>query len=166
MAARRRIRGASSAGDATTTERAMPFSPRICSMNSFTSRPRSPTRPTMVISASVKRVIMPSNILLPTPLPANRPRRWPRPTVSRLLIERIPTSSVSSIGWRLSGLMVGPFRSTQSSALNMPLPSSGRPIPSTTLPSISKPMGNLPPPAEGTTRAPGCTPCRLSTGMR
>ncbi len=30
-------------------------------MNSFTSRPRSPIRPTTMMSASVKRVIMPSS---------------------------------------------------------------------------------------------------------
>ena len=166
IAARSLMRGASSAGEATTTERAIPFSPRICSMNSFTSRPRSPTSPTIVISASVKRVIMPSNILLPTPLPAKRPRRWPRPTVNKLLIERMPTSSGSSIGWRLSGLITGPLRSTQSSALKLPLPSSGRPMPSTTRPSIADPIGSFPPPLEGTTRAPGCRPSRRSTGIR
>lgn len=38
-------------------------------------RPRSPTNPTTTTSASVLRVIMLSNMLLPTPLPANRPRR-------------------------------------------------------------------------------------------
>ena len=31
--------------------------------------------PTTMMSASVKRVIMPSNTLLPTPVPAKRPRR-------------------------------------------------------------------------------------------
>ena len=36
---------------------------------------------------------MPSSTLLPTPLPANRPMRWPRPTVSSALIARTPTSS-------------------------------------------------------------------------
>src|SRR5690606_11857745 len=94
MAARRRISGASSAGEATTTERARPSVPRISSMNSLTSRPRSPTRPTTMISASVKRVIMPSSTLLPTPLPANSPRRWPPPTVSMLLIARMPLGRV------------------------------------------------------------------------
>ena len=51
---------------------------------------------------------MPSNTLLPTPLPANRPMRWPRPTVSTELIERTPTSSGSLIGWRASGLIGEP----------------------------------------------------------
>ena len=41
---------------------------------------------------------MPSSTLLPTPLPANRPRRWPRPTVSSALIARTPTSSAVAIG--------------------------------------------------------------------
>src|SRR3989304_3591217 len=36
---------------------------------------------------------MPSRTDLPTPDPANRPMRWPRPTVSRPLIARTPTSS-------------------------------------------------------------------------
>ena len=41
------------AGAATTTERCRPSSPRLCSMNSFTSRPRSPIRPTTMMSACV-----------------------------------------------------------------------------------------------------------------
>ena len=48
---------------------------------------------------------MPSSTLLPTPEPANRPMRWPRPTVSRELIARTPTSSVREIGARSSGFM-------------------------------------------------------------
>ena len=39
---------------------------------------------------------MPISTDLPTPVPANRPRRWPRPTVSSALIARTPVSS----GWR------------------------------------------------------------------
>ncbi len=65
-------------------------------MNSFTSRPRSPIRPTTITSARVKRAIMPSSTLLPTPEPAKSPMRWPRPTVSKALMARTPVSS----GWR------------------------------------------------------------------
>ncbi|MNJ52877.1 hypothetical protein D3C77_482400 [compost metagenome] len=61
-------------------------------MNSFTSRPRSPMRPTTTTSATEPRVIMPSSTDLPTPEPANSPMRWPRPTVSTALMARTPTS--------------------------------------------------------------------------
>ena len=166
IAARRRINGASSAGEATTTERLSPSSPRLCSMNSFTSRPRSPISPTTMMSASVKRVIMPSNTDLPTPVPANRPRRWPRPTVNKPLMLRMPTSSGTLMGLRLSGLMVGPSIGTQSSAFMPPLPSSARPAPSSTRPSMLMPMGRRPVSASGTTRAPGAIPARLPTGIR
>ncbi|MNN26825.1 hypothetical protein D3C81_1403430 [compost metagenome] len=166
IAARKRISGASSAGDATTTERLSPSSPRICSMNSLTSRPRSPIRPTTMMSASVKRVIMPNSTLLPTPVPANRPRRWPRPTVNKPLMLRIPTSSGWLIGSRLSGLMVGPSIGTQSSAFIPPLPSRARPAPSSTRPSMLMPIGRRPLSASGTTRAPGAMPATLPTGMR
>ncbi|MNN04050.1 hypothetical protein D3C81_1167650 [compost metagenome] len=166
MAARRRISGASSAGEATTTERLRPSSPRICSMNSLTSRPRSPIRPTTMISASVKRVIMPSNTDLPTPVPANRPRRWPRPTVSRPLMLRMPTSSGLLMGSRFNGLITGPSIGTQSSAFIPPLPSSARPAPSSTRPSMLMPMGRRPLSSSGTTRAPGAMPTMLPTGMR
>ncbi|MNE14884.1 hypothetical protein D3C80_1077790 [compost metagenome] len=166
MAARRRINGASSAGEATTTERFRPSSPRICSMNSLTSLPRSPISPTTMMSASVKRVIMPNSTLLPTPVPANRPRRCPRPIVNKPLMLRMPTSNGWLIGSRLSGLMVGPSIGTQSSAFIPPLPSSARPAPSSTRPSMLIPMGRRPLSASGTTRAPGAIPATLPTGMR
>ena len=44
----RRISGLTSAGQATTTATRQSSSPRLCSMNSFTSRPRSPIRPTTI----------------------------------------------------------------------------------------------------------------------
>ncbi len=116
MAALSRISGESSAGEATTTERASPSGPRMSSMNSLTSRPRSPIRPTTVMSASVKRVIMPSSMLLPTPLPANRPSRCPCPTVSKALMARMPTSMDFRTGARFKGLMMSPDRGTRASA--------------------------------------------------
>ena len=77
----------------TTTERASPSGPRSRSMNSRTSRPRSPTSAMTLTSARVLRAIMPSSALLPTPEPAKMPRRWPRPQVSSVLIARTPRSS-------------------------------------------------------------------------
>ena len=62
----------------TTTERSS-ASPRSRSMNSRTSRPRSPTSAITLIEALVERAIMPSSVDLPTPEPAKIPRRWPRP---------------------------------------------------------------------------------------
>ena len=56
-----------------------PSGPRSRSMNSRTSRPRSPSSAITLTSAVVCRAIMPSSTLLPTPLPAKMPMRWPRP---------------------------------------------------------------------------------------
>ena len=66
-AAWRRSSGASSEVAATTTLRFRPSGPRSSSMNSLSSRPRSPTRPMTMTSASVLRASMPSSIDLPTP---------------------------------------------------------------------------------------------------
>ena len=71
--------------------RARPSGPRSCSMNSRTSRPRSPTRAITLTSALVPRAIMPSSVLLPTPEPAKMPRRWPRPHGMRASIARTPS---------------------------------------------------------------------------
>jgi hypothetical protein len=67
--------GALLAGLAIITARFKPSSPNVFNTNSFTSRPRSPTNPTTTISALVNFVIMPSRILFPTPVPANKPMR-------------------------------------------------------------------------------------------
>ena len=60
---------------ATTTERFNPSSPRSFSINSRTSRPRSPMRPMTFTSAEVLRAIIPKSVLFPTPLPAKIPKR-------------------------------------------------------------------------------------------
>ena len=52
-----------------------PSGPRSFSMNSSTSRPRSPIRAMTLTSAAVFRAIIPSNVLLPTPEPAKMPTR-------------------------------------------------------------------------------------------
>ena len=59
----------------TSTERRMPSSPRSFSMNSSTSRPRSPTRAMTLMSALTFLAIMPIRVLLPTPEPAKIPIR-------------------------------------------------------------------------------------------
>lgn len=78
---------------------------KFLSMNSRTSLPRSPISPTTITSASVFLVIIPINTLLPTPLPAIKPIRWPLPTVNSPLIARTPTLSGVSTGRRFSGLI-------------------------------------------------------------
>ena len=77
---------------ATTTTRAREaLGPRSRSMNSRTSRPRSPTRQITLTSADVERAIMPSSEDLPTPEPAKMPRRWPRPQGTSASSARTPS---------------------------------------------------------------------------
>ena len=115
---------------------------------------------------------MPSSTLLPTPEPANRPMRWPRPTVSIALMARTPTSSTESMGARDSGLTGGELSGTLRATSSGPSPSSGRPAASTTRPSMPSPTGRrlvwaLPvdpfssgsgAPGRAYTRAPGSRP--------
>ena len=99
-----RTSGGLSDVETTTTDRARPSGPRSCSRNARTSRPRSPTSASTTTSAAVPRAIMPSSVLLPTPLPPKRPTRWPRPHVSSASIARTPVPSGTLIGCRASGL--------------------------------------------------------------
>ena len=46
------------------------------------------------------RDMAPSSVLLPTPLPPNRPMRWPFPQVSRLSMERMPVTRRSVMCFR------------------------------------------------------------------
>src|SRR3990167_1857098 len=129
---------------------------------------------------------MPNSTLLPTPEPANRPRRWPRPTVSRALMARTPVSSGSRTraraiefsGWRSSASM--------STWVIGPRWSSGLPCESTTRPSRPRPSGRRRAPrslgegglliwptrgtgrygASGVTVAPLDRPCVSPAGMR
>ena len=109
---------------------------------------------------------MPSSTLLPTPEPANRPMRWPRPTVSSELMARTPTSSVRVMGARVSGLIGTPVRRVRSSQPTGPLPSSGSPAPSMTRPSNSGPTLTVPAPGRGITRALGLRPWMSPVGIR
>nr|CAA39531.1 unnamed protein product [Bacillus subtilis subsp. subtilis str. 168] len=88
----------------TTIDRFSPSFPRSFSINSRTSRPRSPTSAMTFKSASVCLAIIPIKVLFPTPLPAKIPIRWPLPTVSKLSIDLTPTPIFSRIGGRFIGL--------------------------------------------------------------
>ena len=63
-------------------------------MNSFTSRPRSPTRPITIASASVLRASIAIKVDLPTPEPEKMPMRWPLQQVANALSARTPRSSL------------------------------------------------------------------------
>ncbi|KAG1078485.1 hypothetical protein G6F40_016692 [Rhizopus arrhizus] len=108
---------------------------------------------------------MPSSVDLPTPEPANRPTRWPRPIGSSALIARTPTSNGWVIGSRASGLIDTPAMPTCPSARIGPLPSSGTPSLSITRPSRPSPTATPPRRAEGTTRALGSRPCSSALGI-
>ncbi len=100
-AARIRESGGWSEVETTTTgTRAMPSSPIAPSRKSRTSRPRSPTSASTVRSAEVPRVIIPTSVLFPTPLPPKIPMRCPRPQVSIPSIARMPQPSGSCIAVR------------------------------------------------------------------
>ena len=156
--ARIRNKGELSAGAATTTACPIPSSPKICSMNSFTSRPRSPIKPITTTSAEVNLVNMPNKTLLPTPDPAIRPSRCPHPTVSMALIAFTPTSSTRSIGGRCIGLIGLPCRPRLSLHLIGAKPSRGSPNASTTRPSRLSPTIALSESESKKTLAPACRP--------
>ena len=112
----------------TKMERRIPSSPRSFSINSRTSRPRSPTRAITLMSAFTFFAIIPISVLLPTPDPAKIPMRCPFPMVSMLSIAFTPNSIRSRIGGRDMGLIYW-FRSTQKDVppWKGPFPSMGCP---------------------------------------
>ena len=117
----------------TTTDFFKPSSPKDSSIKSRTSRPRSPIKQVTTTSASQKRAICPINVLLPTPEPANKPMRCPRPMVNKPSMARTPIEIISVTRCRLSGS--GALRSTAQSCKAAPsskacLPSMGLPNPS------------------------------------
>ena len=149
----------------TTTERRMPSGPRSFSTNSLTSRPRSPTNPTTTTSAAAPRAIMPSSVDLPTPDPANRPRRWPRPTGMNVSIARTPVCKALLMRSRRSGcggvLFGVAFRETGS----RPRPSNGRPKASSTRPSNSGPGRGSGGRSAAATSQPTCNPAVSPNGI-
>ena len=150
----------------TTTERARPSGPRSSSRNSRTSRPRSPTREMTETSASVPWAIIDSSEDLPTPEPANRPMRWPRPTVTRVSSTRTPSSRGVSTRRRSRAEGAWPETGTRAVARTGPLPSMGRPTPSSTRPSRPAPTGTDSGPPVECTGAPTRSPSRLPSGMQ
>ena len=148
----------------TTTDRARPSAPRSCSRNARTSRPRSPTSAITAMSAAVPRAIMPSNVLLPTPLPPNMPMRCPRPHVSRASMARTPVPMGATIGSRASGFIGGGCSGYSSPPSMAGRPSSGRPSPSMTRPSSSGPTTTAADPPRATRRSPGLMPVVVPSG--
>ena len=153
----------------TTTERAMPSGPRSRSMNSRTSRPRSPTRQITFTCALVERAIMPSREDLPTPEPAKMPRRWPRPHGTRASSARTPSVTRSWMRGRTSGsggdASAARVR-TWPSGLIGPRPSSGRPSPSSERPSSASETSTRNGCPLATTRAPGPMPAASPSAIR
>ncbi len=87
----------------TTTERLRPSGPSSFSRNARTSRLRSPTSAITLTSASLCRDIMPSRVLLPTPLPPKMPTRCPLPQGSSPSMARMPVTSGSTMCSRSRG---------------------------------------------------------------
>ena len=121
--------------------------------------------PITTTSAAVKRVIMPSSTLLPTPLPAIKPMRCPRPMVRNELMARTPTSRTPSIGARCSGFRRSPRKATKTDGSISSPPSSGRPSPSTTLPSSASPTPTRAVCVTTLTPVPGNRPCTVARGI-
>ena len=109
---------------------------------------------------------MPSNTLLPTPEPAIRPTRWPRPSVNNPLMAFTPTSSTLSIGPRSMGLMGKPSKLKRDLQAGLGLPSKGSPRPSMTRPNSSGPKQAVPKLDAKRTEAPGPMPTGSVMGIR
>ena len=152
----------------TTTERAMPSGPRSRSMNSATSRPRSPISATTETLASVPRAIIDRSDDLPTPDPAKMPNRWPLPHGIRPSSTRTPRGSCSltsplrnGCGGRPSTLTSRP-RSGGPPSIGRPKPSSTRPRrPSPTRIESGRPTGVAGVPARSPVVSPSATQTAL-----
>ena len=79
----------------TTTLRFMPSALSSFSINSRTSRLRSPISAMTLTSAELCRAMAPNNVLFPTPEPPKIPMRCPFPNGSRLSMARTPVTSGS-----------------------------------------------------------------------
>ena len=132
----------------TTTERAMPSGPRSRSMNSATSRPRSPISATTETFASVPRAIIDRSDDLPTPDPAKMPNLWPLPHGIRPSRARTPRGSCSSTSPLRNGCGGCPSTLTSIPRRGGP-PSIGRPRPSSTRPRSRSPTTIEERPADG-----------------
>jgi hypothetical protein len=110
------------------------------------------------MSAAVPRAIIPSNVLLPTPLPPNTPTRCPRPTVSRPSMTRTPLPMGSVTVARARGFMAGGRKAAEVPVRMGPCPSSGCPSPSITRPSNAGPAGTRMVAPRAMMRSPGQIP--------
>ena len=90
---------------AITIERFMPSVPKISSINSLTSLPRSPINAITFKSAEVFFAIIPRVVLLPTPEPAKIPILCPLPTVVKASTAFIPNDKGSVILFLFKGLI-------------------------------------------------------------
>ncbi len=110
---------------------------------------------------------MPSSTLLPTPLPANRPMRWPRPTRQQSVdrahadIERLRDRLAQQWIDRTAGETHAGCRSRSA-----PGRRAAGTAPSTTRPSSFGPTRTVPACVRGSTRALGLSPCRSPVGIR
>ena len=117
------------------------------------------------MSAPVPRAIMPSNVLLPTPLPPKIPMRWPRPQVTKASRARMPQPSGSRMGTRSRGRGADPSTHTDRCARYSPFESRGAPVASITRPSKSLPTRIDDRVPQATIRSPKRMPCGFSTAM-
>ena len=137
-----RISGGWSPVEHTKTDFFIPSGPRASSINSLTSRPRSPISATTLTSASEFLAIIPSNVLLPTPEPANNPIRCPQPNVIQESIALTPVENISWIIGRSNGPGGGPSTFLQvAPVVSIGFPSIGSPIGFINLPSKKSPTG-------------------------
>ncbi len=118
------------------------------------------------MSAFVNRVSIPSNTLLPTPEPATKPIRWPRPTVNTELIAFTPTSKMELIGPRSIGLSGLPNNVIWSGNSGKGRPSKGCPRPSITRPNNPSPKRTWPELRITRTMSPGPTPTGSVNGIK
>ncbi len=138
----------------TATVRAIPSAPRFSSMNSRTSRPRSPTRQITFTSALTRLASMPSSVDLPTPEPAMTQTRWPLPMGIRPSMARTPVSNGSRMRRRCMGFGGTSVTRRRRRVRSGGPPSMGRPSPSTTRPMSSSPTGTVMASSRHTTDAP------------
>ena len=148
----------------TTTLRARPWGPRSSSRKCRTSLPRSPTSANTLTCAWLAFAISPRRTLLPTPEPANIPTLWPLPQVSMPSMARMPVARGLLIFSLLSGAGLKLSRPRCSVPAIGPLPSIGRPRPSSTLPRRPGPTVKLRPWGFALTLSPGLIVLKCSSG--
>ena len=150
----------------TTIERLIPSGPRVVSINSLTSRPRSPMSAITFKSAFVFLAIIARVVDFPTPEPANTPSLWPLPAVIKASIARIPRDSGVLISCLFSGLMISACVEYKDWVLISPRLSIGRPRPSNTRPNSCGPTLICMDEPVFITTAPGMRPSIEPSGIK